>query len=349
VTELFARKFTPGELAGYVGRMEQVAGATRFVWDDGKARGVRGVRVYTGSGLDFAVALDRGMDIPAASYRGIPLAWVSQVGVVRPDFYEPQGEGWDRTFFGGLLQTCGLRSAGHASVVDEEEFGLHGRISTTPAENVNVTTQWRGDEYSMEISGRMVQAHSWRENLTLTRTITTRAGATSFTMTDVVANEGPVSSPHTIMYHFNPGFPVFTENSEILWSIAKVEGTTEAEFVEFTAPGEGGEGGGYFYHNADSKGRARAAVINPSLGDGFGVYIEWDNRALPVMITWKQLRRRAYLVALEPANCRIRTNAALAEEGALPHIEPGDERTYEVGFGVLDGAEAISRFRETLP
>lgn len=349
VTEIFGRKFTADELSAYVGRMEQVAGVTRFVWDDGKARGVRGARVYTGSGLDFTVALDRAMDIPAASFRGIPLAWVSQVGVTRGDFYEPYGKGWDRTFFGGLVQTCGLRSAGHASVIGEDEFGLHGRISTTPAENVNVTTEWRGDEYVLEIKGRVVQAHSWKENLTLTRTISTKAGATNFRMSDVVANEGPVSSPHTIMYHVNPGFPVFTENSKILWSIARAEGASEAEFLKFTAPGKGGEGGGYFYHKADADGRARAAVVNPALGGGFGLYMEWDNEALPVMITWKQLARHAYLVALEPANCRIKTNAKLREEGALPYLEPGEKRTYELEFGVLDGAEEVERFRRSLP
>ena len=247
------------------------------------------------------------------------------------------------------VQTCGLRSAGHASADGGEEFGLHGRVSTTPAENVNFTAEWRGDEYLLEMKGRVVQAHSYEENLVMTRTISTRAGAKAFTLRDEVVNEGAESTPHVIMYHINPGVPVLTENSQVLWSLRKVEGTTEAEFVKFTSPSERGAGGGYFYHKADRSGKARTAVVNPALGGGLGLYISYDNEALPVMITWKQTRRHAYLIAIEPANCRVSTNKRLREQGLLGVLEPGERAVYEIEFGVLAGAREVEAFRSSLP
>lgn len=349
VGKLYGREIGKDTLGAYVGRMEQVAGIERFVYDDGKAAGVRAARVYTGSGLEFDVALDRGMDIPRATFGGAPLAWLSQAGIVGPQYYEPHGKGWDRTFFGGLVQTCGLRSAGHASVLDGEEFGLHGRISTTPAEKVNVKTEWTDDGYLLEVSGTMVQAHSHRENLTMRRTITTAAGSKGFTLCDEVVNAGPISSPHTIMYHINPGFPVLSEDSEILWSIDKAEGTSVKKFASFVKPGQGGEDGGYFLHKPCSDGLVRVAVVNRKMGDGFGFYIAYDPKVLPVMIGWKVARRHVYVLAIEPANCRVNTNKRLSEAGILPVLEPGQTRTYKIEFGVLSSSAEIEAFTSLLP
>ncbi|MHC4712627.1 MAG: DUF4432 family protein, partial [Planctomycetota bacterium] len=220
---------------------------------------------------------------------------------------------------------------------------------TTPAENVNVSTEWRGDDYVLEVAGTVVEAHAYREKVVLKRTISTKAGAKGFALRDEVTNEGHSSTPHTIMYHVNPGFPVLTEDTRVLWSIEKAEGTTEKEFVKFTAPGSGEEGGGYFYHKSNPKGRARTAVVNPAMGEGFGFFIEWDNKALPVMITWKVMRRGAYVIAIEPANCRVTTNKRLVEQGIMPVLEAGERRVYEIDFGVLSTAGEIEAFKAALP
>src|SRR5581483_8882420 len=54
------------------------------------------------------------------------------------------------------------------------------------------------------------------ENLTLTRRISTRLGADSFTITDTLLNEGFDPAPHMILYHCNFGFPVISTESELL-------------------------------------------------------------------------------------------------------------------------------------
>ena len=139
---LFGRPLTRRELRRRVGRPEQVAGITPMAFDDGPARGTRAQRFRTGGGLGFDVLPDRGMDLGAAEYRGVPVAWLSHTGVVAPSFYEPRGEGWLRSFGGGLLVTCGLQNVGPPGERDGEPLGLHGRVSNIPASNVSREERW---------------------------------------------------------------------------------------------------------------------------------------------------------------------------------------------------------------
>ena len=103
-------------------------------------RGIRIADVDNGSGLRFAVLLDRGMDIGDASFNGVPFAYQSPVGMVHPPYFEPDGYRWLRSFGGGLMTGCGLRNVGNPEV--EEGMcvtgpqGLHGRLSNTPAEDI---------------------------------------------------------------------------------------------------------------------------------------------------------------------------------------------------------------------
>ena len=70
--------------------------------------GARIVEAYNASGLAFTLLPDRAMDIWTATYKGLPLTWVSQGSPHAPDF----GSAWLRQFNGGLLTTCGLNHAG---------------------------------------------------------------------------------------------------------------------------------------------------------------------------------------------------------------------------------------------
>ena len=83
VAKLYGKDWTAGQLQAYAGNMDQLAGIERFELTEGRARGVRCARIYTGSGLEFTVALDRAMDIPLASFKGAPLNWLSQCGISR--------------------------------------------------------------------------------------------------------------------------------------------------------------------------------------------------------------------------------------------------------------------------
>ena len=136
------REFSRAEILRRVGNVSQVASARHVVLDDGRAKGVAAIDFDTGAGLRFTVLPDRGMDISSASYKGCNLVYLTPNGEVHPAYYEPQGAGWLRTFFGGLLTTCGLTTIGAPGRDGDEDLGLHGRYAAIPARQVCDRSRW---------------------------------------------------------------------------------------------------------------------------------------------------------------------------------------------------------------
>lgn len=58
-------------------------------------------------------------------------------GIVAP-LFESQGNGFLRSFYAGLLTTCGLSYIGTPCEDEGETLGLHGRLAATPAEEVGI-------------------------------------------------------------------------------------------------------------------------------------------------------------------------------------------------------------------
>lgn len=136
------------ELLKHIGSVGQIGGIRDFTVNDGKSKGVRVIEVDTGI-LRFSVLPDRCMDIANTYYKGNAVSWISKTGIVSPQYYEKEGKGWLRSFFGGLVTTCGLKNIGRPY----GELGLHGRVTNTPAAKVGVYADWEGDEYIMCVSG----------------------------------------------------------------------------------------------------------------------------------------------------------------------------------------------------
>lgn len=110
---LFGQHYTRSQLLERVGTVQQVGGTRRCRLEDGRATGTAAIEVDTGAGLRFTVLPDRGLDILQATFRGTNLAYLTPNGGAHPAFFEPQGMGWLRTFFAGLLTTCGLTYLGN--------------------------------------------------------------------------------------------------------------------------------------------------------------------------------------------------------------------------------------------
>jgi hypothetical protein len=113
MVELFGRDWTRARIDERTGALEQLAGVELLEYADGPPRGVRVLDFRTGTGLGFRVAVDRGFDLLAADYRGVPLGWRSPTGPRHPGLAsveENRGWGFLRSFT-GLLATCGLDHA----------------------------------------------------------------------------------------------------------------------------------------------------------------------------------------------------------------------------------------------
>lgn len=340
--------YTRAEVLRRLGNLSQVGGTRHYTLAGGRAAGVSAIDVDTGAGLCFTVLPDRTMDISGATYRGVNLVYRTPNGEVHSSYYEPQGGGWLRTFFGGLLTTCGLTTIGGAGQDGDEHLGAHGRASTTPAHRVNDLSRWEGDEYVIELRGVMEDAVLFGSKLRHTRTISTYIGARSLVISDVVENAGFSPAPFTILYHINPGFPLLDAGSRVLVSAAESTPYDDesargmAQMLECPGPVAGWREQNYLHRVASgADGRALAALVNPRLGGGLGLALSFDVATLPYLSHWKMAGEGDYVVALEPCNAPCENRARLREKGLLPMLAPGEARAMRVEIAVLEGREEI--------
>jgi hypothetical protein len=351
------------ELLSFIGDPSQVAGATPFVLADGKAEGVKGIRVDTGGGLSFTVLPGRGMDIPEASFRGRNLSFFSGTGITSPAYYEEPGINWLRGFFAGFLTTCGITNAGHPTEDQGRAYGLHGRVSNAGAEDLAIDQEWQGEEYVIRVKGRVREVLALAgENMTLTRRLETRLGAKGFTLHDVVENRGFDPQPLLLLYHCNFGFPLLGPKARIVGPIRGVQPRDEEaragrgveEALVMPAPIPNYREKVFFVDlAADRQDRTFVGLVNPDVGDGtpLGIVMRFNHRELPAFTEWKNPARGFYVLGLEPGNVTPLGRGVLRERGELPMLAGQSSYTTKIDFQVLDTPEemqALEREAEAL-
>lgn len=355
MANLFHSKYSKDYLLKRVGDISQFGGVKSYELSDGNEKGVEAVDFRTGTGFNFTVLPGRGMDISFAEYRGTPLCWVSPTGNVSPAFFEPHGRGWLRSFFGGLLTTCGLTNAGASGSDMGRELNLHGRVSNIPAKNVHHDGEWENDEFSMFVQGKVREVSVFEENILLTRKISATLGESRLFIDDVVENCGHEKTEHMILYHINIGFPLLNEHAKLITPAIRVQPRDEdarvgeKEYNTFSAPVHGYKEQ-CFYHEmkAGKDGNVTVALINKNFeeGKGLGIYVKYNKNELPWFIEWKMMGEGMYVVGLEPANCLVGGRAKERETGRLQFLEPGEKREYHLEIGVLDTPERIAEIEK---
>jgi hypothetical protein len=221
------------------------------------------------------------------------------------------------------------------------ELGLHGRISNIPANQVIYRTFWQGEDYILEISGEMRQGALFGENIVLQRSISTKLGSNQIVIKDVVTNEGYQSSPHMILYHFNIGFPLLDESTQLqinsTETIARDENAQSGlhEWNRFHEPVTDYQEK-VFIHclQADKNGITRIELNNSQLG--LGLLWSYETENLPFLMEWKMMGEGAYVAGIEPANCNgLGGRKATREKGNLPILQPGESRQYHLDFEII--------------
>lgn len=356
---LFGRSYGRAELERRVGRTTQIGGITPFEFVDGRGRGVRAFDVATGSGFAFTAVADRALDVASATFDGIPLCWQSQNEIAAPEYYEPAGNGWLRTFFGGLFTTCGLTNFGPPGSDRWGPFGLHGRINATPAANVRCETFWEGDSCILELSGTMRQTRVFGEDIRLERRLRTMLGSNRLELHDTVTNDGGERVPHMILYHCNGGFPILDDEARLHVSHSTMEPRDDEarrglELWDRGGPPTPGFAEQVFIHRPErcSEGRAAAVLANRTLRDGRGLAlaIRFDPLQLPALFTWRMLGSGTYVMGMEPANCAtIEGREAAEKRGTLPFLEPGESRHYDLEFEAIDREETLDALLAEFP
>ena len=353
--EIFGKKYTVNELKRRVGNMDQIAGIRTVQLDDGDERPTRAAIIHTGSGLEVTVLLDRCLDIAAASYNGRAMGWRSTTGDVAPQYFEAEGLRWLRSYFGGLVTTCGLTHVGaprpESALIGN---GLHGRINHTPARNIKITQEWQGNDYVLSISGTMRETVVFGENLTLTRTVSTKLGAKTFTINDVVTNEGFNPTKYMLLYHCNIGWPALDAGSEMI-SPSKMVAPRDAvaadgkeNWFKMDPPIHKYSEKCYYHDMAPGRdGSVTVAMVNDGFkrGDGFGVYLKYNKNELPRFVEWKQMGEQDYVLGFEPCNCGVEGRQVDEAQGLLHQLKAGEHRNFTLEFGAITTAEEVKALK----
>ncbi|MCZ6631945.1 MAG: aldose 1-epimerase family protein [bacterium] len=349
---LFGRRYTKKQLIERVGDMSQLAGARRAELVEGNEQGAGLIEVFNASGLCFSILPGRSLDIASAHYKGMSLCFRGSTGDVGPAFYEPQGYGWMRGFFGGLVTSCGMIFTGHPEVDPEEEneeLGLHGRLSFIPAKGVVTDSGWEEENYVVRVRGKMREAVVFGTNLELSREISTVLGEKCLRIHDRIENLSVDRSPLMFVYHTNPGFPLLDANTRLVIHSKKTTEWQEdrevgPEVYEVAKGPQRNAHDDVYVHRprADAQGNVHVGLINDRLQ--LGLYWKFPIREIPLVNHWQHFHRGTYVTGIEPGNASMLGRAWNRKHNTLQYIEPGEVREFHLEIGVLDGEREIRRF-----
>ena len=313
---------------GYIGNPAQLVTLRRVTVSEGRSRGVEIIEVRTAEGLDLDILPDAGLDIGQCRYKGVNMSWMSKNGYDSPAVIDPYENEFVNTFPGGLLYTCGLRSAGPANRDNGEWHPLHGRYHSLQAQQV--CAEIVNDE--IVVRGIIRETALFGHCLEVRRTIRIPVFGTSVTVQDTIANLTPRDEEIMQIYHCNFGYPLLSEK-------AKLSLPEERETVprtEFAATGLGrecefdlpidGEEERVFFQKMQNEFWAK--LVNPDLG--VGMTISWSGETLPILSQWRSMASGDYVLGLEPTNCYISGRHDEREKGTLPVLKAWDSITNTV-------------------
>jgi hypothetical protein len=339
-------KFDKRKMLKYVGDLGQLFGIKEYTLSGGKAKGVKAFDVKNGSGLEFTILADRCLDIAGLSFNTKNCSYLSKTGIVSPEYYDENGIGFLRSFSSGFLTTCGLRNVGNFCEDNGESFGLHGRISNTPADEVCAVTGWENGVPVMTISGSMREARLFGENLVLHRKISCRYGENKILIQNKVENLGFRKEPLMLLFHFNIGYPLLDENAELITATAELKprdaeakkGADNYSVFQEPTPGYSEQ---VFYHNlkTDDQQNTCVALINKKIE--LGVALHFNKKQLFNITQWKQMGEGEYVLGLEPCNCYVGGRSDARKNGTLEYLDPGETRDFDLTVEFFEGVGEI--------
>lgn len=334
----------------------QLGGIETAVLDNGIGRGTRIAWINTGTGFRYKVVIDRGMDIADAHFNQHNLVWLSHGGIRAPQPFSNKGVDWLRTFGGGLLTTCGLTHTGGPESDAHGERGLHGNVSNLSAEIESIIQPDPvSGKMEMSITGIVKEMQVFGPILEWRRTISGVLGQASLKIHDEIINRGNTPAPHMLLYHFNFGWPLADEGTDIVWrgKWEPRDGNFDNpifdknnNFKQCPPPMDAHSGGGeevaFIDAEADASGQCTCGLFNSRLG--FAVALRYQKKELPWLMNWQHWGKGEYVTGLEPATHLPLGQKKVREDGTLILLEPGESRNYHLKFEILDKEESIKEF-----
>ncbi len=293
-----------------------------------RASGDRVLILRVAGGLSLDVLLDRGLDIGAAWWNGIPLAWRS------PNLVDPgPGRGWEDRFLGGLLATCGPDNIGPPRA----GRGQHGTHHLTRAHDVRWWREHTVDGVEVHVGGTVAGTQLNGRRVLVEREIVTGTGAPFVEVRDTVSNRSdqPVAIP--LLYHVNVGAPMLRPGARLQVDSdghrLRHPCPAGREPLVVPAPEAGAEAVVAEHLGVRSDEGWARAVLDTSWADG-RLVVGWNVAVLPRLFTWNWPARGAWVLGVEPANSPMFGPERKEPHGGAPLIGPGEEFRTVVRIGV---------------
>ena len=254
------------------------------------------------------------------------MGYFSPCGFVGSSYYDRREDHWLKSFTAGFLTTCGLTTVGGDAQDGDEFLPMHGTIGNTPAEHAH----WYRKGDLLVVEADMKDCVLFGRKLQLHRVLEFSTTENKLTLKDTVENHGDEASPVMVLYHMNMGYPLLSEQSELIIPSDRViprnahaaEGLQQ--HLQFPTPTPGYEEQCYF-HEFDHKGLAK--IYNH--GIGLGLAISFDPKNLNSFCQWKMPGAHDYVLGLEPGNCTPDGRVAMREQGRLQMLNPGEKTTFQ--------------------
>ena len=303
---------------GYIGNPAQLVTLRRVTVSEGRAKGTEIIEVKSAGGLELDILPDAGLDIGQARYKGVNMSWMSKNGYDSPAAISPYETEFVNTFPGGLLYTCGLRSAGPANRDGDEWHPLHGRAHGLSAEQVCA----RVEDDTIVVSGVLRETALFGHVLQLRREYRIPVFGARIELRDRLTNLAHQAEEYQLLYHCNFGWPLVSAEAHV--ELPEARRTTPR--TPFAAAGLGrettftepvpGEEERVFFHEDMAH---RASIVNPAIDTR--MTITWSD-TLPILCHWRSMASGDYVCGLEPSNSYIMGRADERKNGTLPVLEP---------------------------
>ncbi len=332
----------------YTGSMQQLAYVRPCEFMDGRAAGLRAMDIKN-AGMHFIVMCDKCLDIASLEYKGLQISFLSKPGLNGRNPFDTHGQEALRSIMGGLFFTCGLENI-CAPFTGSEEYPMHGRLRTTPAEHICSDACWDGDEYVLSVSGEMREAELFGENMLLRRSIRTVYASNKICICDEFENLAARPEPMMLLYHCNFGYPFLDAGAKLLLPVIDTQpredwsGEHMKNWMRMEEPAANEREYVFLHKLAGGKnGESFAAIVNTALQ--IGVRIDFNRAQLPFFAEWKSIASGDYVLGLEPSNACVYGREYYEKQDTLPMLMPGEKKTIKWSFTILDGAAAIEQTR----
>ena len=333
------------EMNKYIGHSYQISGVCEMILAKGKGKGMTFLEVRNGKGLSFKLSADRCMDISEMSFKGVNMGYFAPCGYVAPSFYDSKGAGFLKSFTAGFLTTCGLAAVGSPCIDDGEELPLHGNISNTPCDSFSYSET--DDEIIINACVR--DASLFGNQLLLHRKYICKKNENTIEIQDTIENIGPKISPCMILYHINIGYPLLSENAEVIIPHNSVTARDEHAKDDINnclimeKPQKDYCERCYYYDlkekNDTTTATAAAAIYNRDVKKGLKIC--FDKNTLDYFTEWKMMGEYEYVLGLEPANCTPDGRDVMRKQNKLKFINSGEKYKTNIKLKFIECEDEI--------